>query len=155
MASCRCNASELPMDESQEIDRVAASLARRNGTDADAAQIADTVSSTFKEIDAALVPIIGHRGVVALRKRSLHVAAKAHPWLKDVVEGSPADLDATTLGSVIAAQTSADAAQGGAALLLSFYALLASLIGLSLTERLLRTVWIRFLNAQPPQDTSP
>ena len=44
---------------------------------------------------------------------------------------------------------------GGGALLQTFYELLASLVGPSLTERLLRSVWAHSSSGPPAQDTSP
>ncbi len=143
------------MDENRAIARLAASLARGDDTDRTAAQIADTVAAACCAIDAALTPIIGHRGVAALANRSLHVAARAHPWLRGALEVAPADMDPALLESLLRAQTRADAAGGGAAFLQTFHELLASLVGASLTERLLRSVWIQFLSVPTSQDTSP
>lgn len=56
--------------------------------------------------------------------------------------------------SEFAQQSSADAASAGSVLLQTFYDLLASLVGLSLTERLLRSVWANSSRGPPAQDTS-
>ena len=106
--------------------------------DANAAQIADAMVATWHEIDAALTPIIGSKAVVALYKRSLHLTAKTHPWLAGTHEGAQA-LDLAALKPVVAQQSSAEAALGSRALLQTFNQLLGSLIGPSLTERLLRS----------------
>ena len=143
------------MNESQEAVRLVASLARSGDADQDAAQIAETVGAAWRGIDAALTPLIGHRGVAALQTRSLHVAGKTHPWLKGALDGAPPAPNAANIDAVLRAQTPAHAAAGGAAFLHTFHDLLASLVGPSLTERLLRSIWIRFLNAPPAQDTSP
>ena len=146
--------SETPM-ESHESGRMEAPLANRIGRDANAAQIADAMVATWQEIDAALTPIIGSRGVVALYKRSLYLTAAAHPWLGGPHEGVPAALDLAALKSVVAQQSSADAALGGNALLQTFYQLLGTLVGPSLTERLLRSVWADSVGRAPAQDTKP
>jgi hypothetical protein len=141
--------------ESQESSRIAAPLANRLGRDANAAQIADAMVATWQEIDAALTPIIGSRGVAALYKRSLYLTGAAHPWLAVLHGGSQAEIDLAALKSVVAQQGSADAALGGNALLQTFYQLLGSLVGPSLTERLLRSVWADSLSGPPAQDTKP
>ncbi|MBC7940867.1 MAG: hypothetical protein H7Z19_14080 [Chitinophagaceae bacterium] len=96
-------------------------------------------------------PVIGPLGVRALYDRSLHLAGASHAWLADSRGPDPARLDPAALRSTLARQTPADAARGGALLLQTFHDLLTSLIGSSLSGRLLRTVWVRFLS----QDTPP
>ena len=143
------------MDKSVEVARLASALAHPDGGDATAVQIAESVHSAFEAIGAALTPIIGQRGFAALQMRSLHLASRAHPWLEaGINDGQPTELGGH-LTSVIKAQSSEDAARGGAAVLQSFHELLATLVGPSLTERLLRTVWIQFLNVSPLQDSPP
>lgn len=141
--------------ESQESSRIPAPLANRVGQDANATQIADAMVATWQEIDAALTPIIGSGGVAALYKRSLYLTAAAHPWLAGTREGAQAAIDPAALKSVIAQQSSADAAIGSNALLQTFHQLLGSLIGPSLTERLLRSVWADSSSGPPAQDTTP
>ena len=121
--------------------------------DANAAQIADAMVATWHEIDAALTPIIGSKAVVALYKRSLHLTAKTHPWLAGTHEGVQATLDLAALKATLAQRSSADAALGGNALLQTFHQLLCSLVGPSLTERLLRPVWADPSSGPPAQDT--
>jgi DNA-binding GntR family transcriptional regulator len=58
--------------------------------------------------------------------------------------------DLAALKALLSRQTSADAASGGAAFLHAFHDLLSSLVGHSLTERLLRSVWIDFMGDVPP-----
>lgn len=137
--------------ESQESQRIAVALARRAET---AGQIADTMVSTWQAIDAALSPIIGQRGVAMLYKRSLYLTGPPHPWLAGMHEGSLATMDLAALKSVFARQSSTQAATAGGALLHTFRELLSSLIGPSLTERLLRPVWAPFSSGPPAQDTS-
>jgi hypothetical protein len=138
----------------EEIGRIAAPLAHRVGRDANAAQIADALAATWQDIDAALAPIIGSQGVVALYKRSLYLAGTAYPWLAGMHESAQSAMDLEALKSVVAQQSSADAALGGNALLQTFYQLLGSLVGPSLTERLLRSVWEHTSRGPPAQDTT-
>jgi hypothetical protein len=141
--------------ESQESRRIAVPLAHRVGIDADAATIADAIVATWQEVDAALAPIIGPQGVAALYRRSLHLTSSIHPWLAGTHEGVHTVMDLAALKPLLAQQSSADAAAGGSALLQTFYELLASLVGPSLTERLLRSVWAHSSSGPPAQDTSP
>jgi hypothetical protein len=130
-------------------------LAHRIADDADAVRIAGAVFSIWEEIDDALTPIIGSLGLVALYRRSLHLAAAQHPWLAGRDEGVLTHTDPAVLKSVLAQRNSTEAAAGGNAFLNTFHALLASLIGPSLTARLLRSVWTNPSSGPAAQDTSP
>ena len=142
--------------ESPGGNRLAVPLARRVGTDATASEIAEALAATWQDIDSTLAPIIGSKGVAALYKRSLHLTAASHPWLAGAHEGGGTAFELAALKSVVAQQGSADAALGGSALLQTFHQLLASLVGPSLTERLLRPVWPDPSSSGPPaQDTKP
>ena len=128
-------------------------LTRRVGPDASAAQIAGATIATWNEIDAALAPIIGQRGVCALYQRSLHLTRLAYPHLGKVPESPQLPLDVSSLHTVLANQTPGEAAAVSGAVLQKFYELLTQLIGASLTERLLRSVWASFLTGETNQDS--
>ncbi|MDI3354306.1 hypothetical protein MO767_07940 [Pseudomonas sp. UYIF39] len=107
-------------------------------------------------MDAALTPIIGQQGVVALYRRSLHLCASRHPRLAGTYDSvQAASLDLTALKSVLVEQSEADALFFGDVLLTTFYELLTTLIGPSLTARLLRGVWEPSLSDTPSQENSP
>jgi hypothetical protein len=142
------------MEHGQDIQRIA-SLARRGGGDATAGQIAEAVFSKCQAIEGALAPIIGLHGVAALHRRSLHLAGRNHPWLADRPTAEQPSEELAILKALLSRQPSADAALGGAAFLQAFHDLLTSLVGRSLTERLLRSAWIDFMGAPPAQDNSP
>ena len=131
-----------------------APLADRVSDGADAEQIADAIMAIWLEIDQALHPIIGHRGVAALYNRTLHLTAVAYPWLAIGQPAVPAAIDPSGLRSALVQQAAAEAAAGGSALFLRFHELLASLVGASLTDRLLRSVWTHSSPGSPAQDTS-
>ena len=99
-------------------------LARRVGNDADAKQIAAAVFAVWEEIDDALTPIVGTQGVVALYRRSLHLAVAQHPWLAGRDDGILTDTDPAVLRSVLAQRSSIEAAAGGNAFLNTFHELL-------------------------------
>ncbi|TVR67501.1 MAG: hypothetical protein EA420_00450 [Candidatus Competibacteraceae bacterium] len=89
-----------------------------------------------------LAPVIGVRGVDALFGRSLHVTSKTFPWLAMAGnDGSSAAL-LTGLKVRLAGQEPAAVAEASAVLLGNFTELLTTLIGASLTERLLAPVWL-------------
>ena len=140
----------------QKREAVNATASGKPGrSDADPTQIAAAVLAIWEEIDDALTPIVGPLGVVALYRRSLHLTAAQHPWLAGRDEGVLTDTDPAVLKSVLAQRSSAEAAAGGNAFLHTFHELLASLVGPSLTERLLRSVWEPPSSGPPAQDTSP
>lgn len=120
----------------------------------DARQIADAIISTWQEIEAALSPIIGTRGVAALYARSLKMTQTTHPWLPKLSEGVPSTMDVERLRTVLAQQDADRAAAGGRAHLHRFYELLASLVGSPLTGRLLHSVWDNSSSGPPPQELS-
>jgi hypothetical protein len=130
-------------------------LGQRLPADADAGQVADAVASIWRDIDQALHPIVGHRGVLALYNRSLALASVHHPWLAAGHLGALAAIDASALRAALVQQPPAEAAAGGSALLQRFRELLSSLIGASLTDRLLRPVWAPTPGASPLEDASP
>jgi hypothetical protein len=122
--------------------------------DADAGQVADAMVATWHAVEAALAPILGSRGVAALYQRSIFVASAAHAWLAPLQDGVDGRIDAAALKAAFVQQTSADARAGSNALMQAFHELLASLVGASLTERLLQSVWSG-PSTSAPQDTSP
>ena len=130
---------------------VRSALSRHVAAGASAAQIAAAVTATWQATEAALWPIVGKTGVTALFQRSLLLAGKTHAWL-------PADSalvpDIAVLHAVLARQPSDVAADGGTAVLESFYELLATLVGPSLTGRLLGSAWDTLSSGQTAQDAT-
>ena len=117
-------------------------MAAQPGEAIDCAQTADLAVATWRKIDDALWPIIGHAGMAALFKRSLYLARVDQPALTALVEAEIAPGNFALLRETLAQQSSAEvAAAAQAGLLKTFIDLLTSLIGPALTERLLRSVW--------------
>jgi len=135
--------------------RLAAPLACRVGDNATAAQVAAAMVAIWQEIDEALAPILGQGGVAALHNRAFYATGKAHPWLAAGREDLSTGMDLVTLKSILAQQSSAAAAAAGSDFLQTFEKLLTSLIGLALTEALLRPVWVKTSSGAPAEDTSP
>lgn len=140
---------------SEESRRIVASLAHRVGPNADIAKTAHAITSTLQVMDAALTPIIGQQGVAALYRRSLHLCATAHPSLAGTFDKVPAGMDLAALNYLLVEQSETDALFFGEVLLTTFYELLTTLIGPSLTARLLRDVWEPSLSDTPSQENSP
>ena len=121
--------------------------------DTDSAALAAAAVSTWGAIAAALSPIIGHGGVVALYKRSLHLTRTNYPWLSAADE-SEMEVDGfAALGTTLAQQECLAASAAHTELLHTFRDLLLSLIGSSLTERLLGSVWDSPSSGHAGQDT--
>ena len=119
---------------------IQAAFTSRAKTCDDATGIAETAASIWIEVGAVLSPIIGQSGVEALFKRSIHLTQSAHPFLEALLDDSAQSADPTHLQSVLARQAPADALAANAAVLQTFEDLLVTLIGASLTQRLLHSV---------------
>lgn len=139
--------------QSQERDTSAAFLEGAVSAGASSEEVAALVTGAFRGIDQALNPIVGQRGMAALYKRSLHDCRPVHPWLPIAADNADSEMEFAALAAVLATRTSADAATAGTRLLESFRVLLITLIGESLTERLLRPVWATFLSGTSARDT--
>lgn len=122
------------------LQRFQANLAQLADEGADAQRIAERATAMWRDIDAALSPIIGERGVAALFKRSLLLTAATHPPLGRVLDDADALDNFAALRATLEQQSGATVVATNGALLRSFSDLLVDLIGESLTERLLQTV---------------
>ena len=127
----------------------------RDYPNASAIEAAEALATAWQAADDALSPIIGKRGVAALYKRSLRVTATSHPWLSSLISDHLGAIDITALSTAFAQQTAASAAAASDALLQAFSNLLASLLGATLTNRLLEPVWSHFPSGTPAQDPTP
>ena len=123
---------------------IAAALDHQVRAGAPATQIAGAVAATWRHAEECLTPILGPQGVTALYRRSLLLTSQSHLWLTGLLEGVPTTVDLAALTAAMAEQESNDAAQAGGELLQTFYSLVTSLIGASLTHRLLRFMWQPF-----------
>lgn len=129
-------------------------LARQVAAGASPEVVADAACELWRRIDANLSPIIGRHGVAALVKRSLHLTRISHPALSAAASADARPGDFRALRAALAAQASADAAASNAALVSTFYDLLSSLIGATLTERLLDPVRTGPSTDAPARDSS-
>lgn len=123
----------------QEAIRI--TLAHRAGDDPDASAVAEATASTWRQVADLLTPVIGARGVDVIFRRALSLTSKAFPWLKFSEEhGDSAEL-LVSLKVQLASRDTATAAEAGCTLMVTFIELLTTLIGESLTERMVSPVW--------------
>jgi hypothetical protein len=138
---------------SQQSHRIVETLEQRASDGIDASALADVIVSAWQQIEVALTPIIGQRSVATLYKRSFYLASREHTWLMGMHDGMQTTMNLGALKSALVEQSSAEIATGAGAALQMFYEVLANLVGASLTERLLQSVWARAL-PDPAQDES-
>lgn len=121
---------------------------------ANAAGVADATASAWREIEQALRPILGSGGVRGLFQRSLHLAANEHPWLaRDNGDDEAGNAEPDALQATLAQGTTAEAQAAASSFLRHFDQLLSSLVGSTLTARLLRPVWTVASGLPNEQDT--
>ena len=116
-------------------------FARLAAEGADAERIAAAAFATWRNIEAALSPIIGLGGVSALYRRSVYLSRESFPFLAVLYDGALGPSDFAALQLVLSRQSSKDAAAASGTLLQTFHDLLTNLIGESLSERLLKSIW--------------
>lgn len=142
--------------EHSSSHRVMAPLTDRAGLQATAQQSAAVFGVLWSGLDVALAPIIGTRGVEALGLRSLRLVSGVYPWLAASPSAGLALFDPLRLPPLLAERSAREALAAGNAVLQTFHSLLASLIGSSLTDRLLQPVWgptaLPHLNSPAGQD---
>ena len=134
---------------------VHAPLAHRVNAQADAGSLAGAIVAVWQEVDVALTPIVGPRGFAALYKRSVFVTALVYPWLMGVHDNALASVNLSDLSSVFKRQSLPQAHACAATLFDTFHDLLVSMVGPSLTERLLRSVWADASGGPSTKDLDP
>jgi len=136
----------------REISR--RTLAQRLGGATDAKAVAEAAISIWHDASIRLAPVIGGQGVDVLLRRSLHIAGRTLPCLAVAGHaGSSSELLAVLQARLAGCET-ALAIEASNTFLVTFTELLASLIGQSLTERLLAPIWAPPLPTSEPESTS-
>lgn len=103
--------------------------------------VAIATLQTWHQVSIQLAPIIGEQGVNALFSRSLHLTAIVFPWLA-VAEGEKDTANGLNIiRACIVNQEPSIAAEASYLLIMIFTELLETLIGKSLTKRLLYPIW--------------
>lgn len=134
-------------------EAVTTALTRRIGKCTDVRAVAQAFASTWQQIAGALEKVVGRRGVDVLLDRALYLTAKHHGWLQPPSDpGKEAD-PLPTLIAALEVQSTYESAQASSLLLENFTELLDTLIGESLTDRLLGAIWIAPTPASAKKDT--
>jgi hypothetical protein len=122
--------------QSQERGGIAPFLSEMVSAGASSQEVAEIFAAAFRGLEQTM----------------LHLARPACAWLPATPEGSVAAMDVAALTTELAKQSASDAADAGTRLLQILCALLNSLIGASLTARLLGPVWTTFLSGPSARD---
>ncbi|MET3108560.1 hypothetical protein AAKU67_003228 [Oxalobacteraceae bacterium GrIS 2.11] len=95
----------------------------------------------WQRLSVELVPIIGDGGFDSLYVRSLNVCSQKYAWI--LVKGIMQSKHASFLEfiAMLKDRDAAEATEAIASLLIIFTDILATLIGISLTTRILRSAW--------------
>lgn len=118
----------------------------------DSAQmVADAAVARWESITRALTPVLGQRGLAALYRRTLNVAGRTHPCLLHALEDTEA-ICFEQLRKVLQEQPTERAAMATDASIQTFHELLNSLIGISLTQKLLGSLWSPTFSGSPVQN---
>ncbi len=139
----------------EEGPPIRAALAPVPNANAGTEKAVDAAVARWGEIDDALSPIIGSRGVAALFRRSVNLQKTAHPWLVGARVDADRVGDFAGLRAAFRGQTPQAGLAANHALQQTFVALLGGLIGPSLTERLIVTQLDPHSNGPAVQDTLP
>lgn len=142
--------------DSDNKARAAPRAVTRIGEDPGMTAAVEAILATLSEIAEALTPIIGEHGVAALFQRGVFLCASRYPHLADLpgTKSTPTTgLDLAALRSALLLHDSDTLRSCGSDLFKTLHQLLASLIGASLSERLLRCAWENSLCGLPPLDT--
>lgn len=119
--------------------------------DYSARMVADAAVSRWESMVGALTPVLGQRGVAALYRRTLIVAARRHPCLIEAYEDA-VPIRFEPLGQVLARQSADEAAAATDASIQAFHELLNSVIGVHLTQSLLGDLWSPTFSGSPVHD---
>lgn len=115
-------------------------LRQRAGDSPDVLAIAKATSETWMLISAQLIPVIGGNGVDAILNRALYLTRAAFPWLTGLDEPVDHESFPLRISMRMAGREPFTAAQASSSLFITFIELLSTLIGNSLTNRLLAPV---------------
>jgi hypothetical protein len=121
-------------------------LDRQHGPDSGTAARVEAALSVWRDVTERLAPMIGTRGVDALVGRSMELATPRFPWLGPAGERVDGLGPLASFQARLEVQDPAVATEASVALLAAFTDLLAGMIGVSLTDRLLDPIW----TAPPP-----
>jgi hypothetical protein len=116
-------------------------LALQAGDAPDASAVAEATTNAWRQVTVLLTPVIGARGVDVIFRRSLYLTSKSFPWLAFGEEHGGSAVLLVNLKARMSNRDAEIAIEASCALVATFIELLTTLIGESLTERLVRPVW--------------
>jgi hypothetical protein len=116
-------------------------LENRAGDISDADAIAESFSLTWQRVAARISPVIGERGTDTLLSRCVHLTSNDYPWLAMAGDQGERESRLAVIKTRLAGAQPDAAREAGYALLTTFIGLLTTLIGETLTERLMGPVW--------------
>jgi hypothetical protein len=132
----------MPMPGSADLRQaIRRALAQEAGTDADAKALAAAALRVYDTLAGQLALLIGEGGVRALTARSLHLVRRDFPWLAEAQDPDPSEGPFAQVGFCLERQEPAIAMEAATAALATLGGLLATLIGETLTMRVLRAAW--------------
>jgi hypothetical protein len=124
--------------ETNDVQRqqlIRATVAHRPG------KAADVAMALWLPLESELSAIIGEGGFNSLYARSLYLIHASFPWLAAADSSRFVDFQLADLKTSLDCQSAAEASKASLMLLLTFTDILASLIGESLTNGILRSAW--------------
>ena len=107
---------------------------------------ADAVISLWEQMASQIISLIGEGGFSSLYARSLFLTQSTFPWLVADSATPPTDHRFAPLKKSLEGQNPLQASEANNLLLITFTDILASLIGESLTTRILRSAWGKEFN---------
>lgn len=123
-----------------DIDANGSLLAEPVSFRPDSADAASAVVQTWRRVEAGLRPVLGQRGVAALFARCVHLVRPTHPCLEGLRDSAAAAINFDAFESVLSQRPVLEIVEAGELLLQTLHALLVSLVGTALTDRLLAGV---------------
>jgi hypothetical protein len=116
-------------------------LAPRSGDDVDCRAVADRALWSWEQMAFHLQPLIGEAGFQALYARTVHLTIPHFSGLTPARQSESLDAAFRKLRADLEVLAPAEAVQASKMLLDTFTELLSTMIGESLTSRILRSAW--------------
>ena len=116
-------------------------LAHYAGPAVGAEAIGAAADRAYDDLVRVLAPVVGDHGVSALADRAVHNVQRRYTWLIQTREPQYTEQEFSQVIAAVKRQDPAVATEAAAAVFATFLALLATLIGKRLTDRLLRDAW--------------
>lgn len=112
-------------------------------------EVVAQVMRALRQLAVHFYPLMGSAGFFALYQRSVHLNQPRHPCLAPLSTMERDDTHFTALQASLSSADTEQAARAGIAVIETLTGLLAGLIGLPLTMRLLNTAWANASEGKP------